>query len=154
MILPLTKGYVTIVDDDLDSNLATLKYQAIQGKRNKTPYAAITLKKKSYQLHRLIMRPPKHMTVDHINGDTLDNRRCNLRVCTPSQNMMNRKLNANNKFGFKGVHYQKCGGKYRARISVDGKRISLGMYSTPEEAGEAYNIASKKYHKEFRRIIN
>ncbi len=152
MILKLTKGYQTIVDDDLPIEISKRKFQAFIGIRNSTPYATTTINKRTYFLHRLIMNPPKGMVVDHINGDTLDNRRENLRVCTQFENMSNRKTNTNNKFGFKGVNYHKQSGKYRARISVANRRISLGLYSTPEDAFEAYKNASKIYHKEFSNI--
>lgn len=154
MILYLTKGLVTLVDDDIPEEISGIKFQATQGIRNNTPYATATVNKKTVFLHRLIMNPPKGMVVDHINGDTLDNRRVNLRVCTQFENMRNRKTNYNNKFGYKGVCKHKQSGKYRSRISVDGVRLSLGLFYTPEEAYDEYKKASKIYHKKFRRKDN
>ena len=106
-------------------------------------------------LHRLIMGCPDDMVVDHINGDGLDNRRANLRICTAAQNTRNRKVNRNSASGFKGVELStapRTNNPWRARITVDGRRISLGSYPTPEEAYAAYCRAAKKMHGEFARI--
>ena len=99
-------------------------------------------------LHRFLLKPQKDYVVDHINGDTLDNRRSNLRVCTHTQNMFNQKLRSNNTTGVKGV--TRCGNKYRATIRVNRKDIHLGMYNTLEEAKEKRIEAEKKYFGEFR----
>lgn len=103
------------------------------------------------RLHRVILkvqdRSWKEVQVDHINGNGLDNRRENLRLVTPSQNMFNSKKPKNNTSGFKGVDYSY--GKYRARISVNSKRIELGRFSTAEEAARAYDVAAKAYHGEY-----
>jgi len=82
-------------------------------------YAAIG---KEY-LHRLIMNPPANIQIDHKNLNKLDNRRCNLRICTHSQNGMNRGKQKNNTTGFKGINEDKRRKrkKYRARIGVDKK---------------------------------
>lgn len=152
MIIKLTKGFSTVVDDDIPMEIIGRKLQAVQGKKNKYPYAVIKINKRQFFLHKLIMKAPKGMVVDHINGDTLDNRRENLRICSQLENSWNRKTNSNNIFGLKGVNYHKKSGKYRARISVANKRISLGLFKTPEDAFEAYKIASKIYHKEFSNV--
>lgn len=95
-------------------------------------------------LHRFITNVPKGMVVDHINGNKLDNRRENLRICTQSENMANHPRNANNKSGFKGVFYKQENGRFMAYITKDRKRINLGHYSTALEASEAYRIAANK----------
>lgn len=90
--------------------------------------------------------------VDHISGDTLDNRRSNLRVCKPAENIRNRKLNSNNQTGYKGVSYHQRLKKYRSDIRAGGGRtIYLGVYETPEEAAAAYDQAASFYHGEFAR---
>jgi len=93
---------------------------------------------------------PRIPRVDHINGDTLDNRRCNLRLSTASQNGGNRcKLNKNNRSGYHGVHLDKWTGRWRALIKVDRKKICLGRFDDREGAARAYNAAAIKYFGEF-----
>lgn len=91
------------------------------------------------------------VVVDHINGDTLDNRKCNLRKCTSAENTRNQKLSKINTVGLKGVTHSKISGKYIAQISVNWKNTYLGVYKTAEEAHAAYCEASKKYHGDFGR---
>lgn len=106
-------------------------------------------------LHRLIMSPPDGKVVDHINGDPLDNRRENLRVCFQSNNAKNRDKHGNNKSGVKGVSVvvlAKLRRKvYRAAIRVDGVKYSLGTYGTVDEARDAYNRASVLLHGQYGR---
>jgi hypothetical protein len=101
--------------------------------------------------HRTITCCPKGMLIDHINGNTLDNRKCNLRICTHQQNMKNQKRRKNNTSGYKGVSFDKRDKVYRAHISLNMKRIYLGSFKSPEDAYAAYCEASKKYHGEFGR---
>lgn len=107
----------------------------------------------SFAMHRLIINPDSKLHIDHINGDPLDNRRCNLRIATIGQNARNRGIQKNNKCGYKGVHKSKSnrGTKisWRAQIQVDGKLLHLGCFSSKKQASEAYVLAAKKYHGEF-----
>jgi HNH endonuclease len=104
-------------------------------------------------LHRFILDAPKDMVVDHINGDPLDNRRCNLRVCTRHQNAMNQKKRKT-QVGFKGVRkrvYGKLKNKitWEARIKVDYKEICIGYFKIAEDAAKAYDIAARHYFGEY-----
>lgn len=92
--------------------------------------------------------------VDHIdnNGPKTDNRICNLRAATKSQNRYNVGIRSDNTSGFKGVSFDNTAKKYRARIYIDGKETFLGNYHTPEEAAAAYAEASEKYHGEYGRL--
>jgi hypothetical protein len=101
------------------------------------------------KVHRLIVNPRDNEIVDHINGDTLDNRRCNLRVATRMQNMWNRKTNENNKVGLKGVTWRQDCHKYQAQIRVNKKTVFLGRFKTAIEAHKAYVEASNKYYGQF-----
>ncbi len=106
---------------------------------------------KEIWLHNEIMQPPEGYVVDHINGNTLDNTRENLRVCTQLDNMKNLKLNIRNTSGVTGVNWRKDIQKWRAFIQVEGKFISLGTYTNKEDAIKARKEAEVKYFGEFRR---
>lgn len=84
---------------------------------------------------------------DHKNHVKTDNRRANIRVCTPRQNVFN--IPAYGSSGLKGVCWDKQFGKWRARIWSSGKRRLLGLFDTAEEASEVYNLASAMVHGEF-----
>jgi hypothetical protein len=105
-------------------------------------------------LHRRIMRCSEGAVVDHINGNGLDNRRANLRVCSQAENLRNRKIHSNNSCGLKGVYWDDSnrGGSWRAQIRVNGKKINLGRFATSEAAHAAYCIAAGHYHGEFARV--
>lgn len=97
-------------------------------------------------MHRFILNAPKGKVVDHVNGNGLDNRRCNLRVVTNRQNAQNiHKIKSKAKY--KGV--QKRGNRWSARITVDGKQIFLGSFGTCQEAVNAYDDAAIEHYREF-----
>lgn len=100
-------------------------------------------------LHRNIINAPKGMRVDHINGNTLDFRRSNLRLCTHAENKANTDKYINNSSGFKGVCWHKQRGKWLATIEVKGVQKNLGIYHTKESAAMAYNIAAEKHFGKF-----
>lgn len=100
-------------------------------------------------MHRLIMNAPNGMVVDHINHNTLDNRKSNLRICTTSQNVMNSKTHKGSRSRARGVDYHKRDKLWRARIMVKGKRISIGWFKTEEEAIDARLKAEKIYFGEY-----
>ena len=100
-------------------------------------------------MHRMIMKPRNGFVVDHIDGDKLNNRRANLRVCRHANNCKNAKLSKANKTGFKGVDLHSQNKNFRAQIMVNGKTIHLGCFKTAELAGKAYDAASLKYHGKF-----
>lgn len=114
--------------------------------------------KKTEKLHRIISKCSygDGNVVDHINGDTLDLRKLNLRVCTKIENARNRKTGKNNVSGLKGVCYRKdkkdLEYKYQARIWSSGKNIHLGFYKTAEEAHAAYCEEAIKYHGQYARF--
>ena len=113
-------------------------------------YFRCTINGKRYFLHNLIMQPPKGYVVDHVNGDSTDNRRDNLRLCTPSQNMQNRRGKLAHTLP-KGISYRKDCNKYRAYIGINNKRINLGQFSTLEEAVRIRLEAEEKYFGDYRR---
>jgi|JI9StandDraft_2_1071091.scaffolds.fasta_scaffold146515_2 hypothetical protein len=151
--IPLTQGYFAIVDDSDFDMLNRVKWHANKG--HNTFYAQRSVlqengKWKNVQMHRVILgvHDPK-IQVDHINGDGLDNRRCNLRSCTRSENMQNQQIHKNNTSGRKGVHWNSNVEKFHAQIAKNGKRIYLGLFNDLESAAKAYDKAALLHHKGF-----
>lgn len=93
-----------------------------------------------HKMHEYLTDCPSGMEVDHINKNTLDNRDCNLRICTHQQNQCNQPLQRNNTSGVTGVSFYSPRNKYRARIKVGQHDIHLGYYKSFCEAIQARNI--------------
>ena len=102
-------------------------------------------------LHQVLIDCPQGMEVDHISLDTLDNRRCNLRVCSHQQNQCNQPLQKNNTSGVSGVSFYHPRGKFRARIKIGQRDIHLGYYPTFIEAVQARNIGMEYMFGEYGR---
>ena len=147
--LPLTQGRVAIVDDEDFERLSQYRWRYNVYAKRSLPRAAGQPQKAMY-LHREIMQPPAGMEVDHINGDRLDNRRSNLRVCTRAENQANRKAQAGSS-RYKGVSLWKRHKRYAAGLSVDGKWQHLGWFDDEVAAARAYDEAAVRYRGEFAR---
>lgn len=116
---------------------------------SKTGYPVANINGKVTKLHRYLLElTDSKVIVDHINRNTLDNRKSNLRFCTALENTRNTTVSKNNKTGHLGISLTPQG-KYRARIMVNRKEIRLGNYSKLEDAIRARKQAEKKYFKEF-----
>lgn len=103
-------------------------------------------------MHRIVSMANSDQHTDHINGDRIDNRKSNLRVCTNQQNARNAKLRPLNTSGYKGVSWDKSSGRWRAYIKVDYKQLWLGYHHDKRDAARAYNNAAKRYFGEFARL--
>ena len=145
--VPLGCGGVALVDD-VDAWVLRHLWNVVGGgyiarnQRAKTRTGHTTVR-----LHREIMQAPPGVEVDHINGDRLDNRRSNLRLCSRDENMRNRRMHRNNTSGLKGV--SRHGRRWRAQLQVDGKKLHIGVFDTREEAHDAYRVFSKAHHGDF-----
>jgi len=151
--IQLTRGYVAIIDDDDFKWLFGFKWH-VQPKRNGRACAVRGIvgengKRALEYMHRAILNAPKHFFVDHINGNALDNRKENLRLCTNAENLKNRGPQKNNKTGFKGVSKNSDGKTFIARIRCSGKQITIGYFASPEDAARAYDKEAIKLHGEF-----
>jgi hypothetical protein len=103
-------------------------------------------------LHRELLNTTSDKKVDHRNGDTLDDRRINLRECTHAQNISNQQRQKSNKSGYKGVYFNRRSKKWEANIAPNGKGIYLGRFENILDAAQAYNDAAIKYYGEFARL--
>lgn len=153
--IALTQGFVAIVDDEDYPALAQYKWCAAV--ENGRPYATrgvrIDGRTKNVRMHRVILDPPSHLYVDHVNGDTLDNRRRNIRICTPGENVCNRRVQYNNPTGFKGVlRNPKTGLPFIVRIRFNGISKHVGTFATAEAAARAYDTAARDLHGRFARL--
>jgi len=142
---------VALVDDDDAPTVGGLRWQCIEPQPG---YLYVTAKRdgRNVYLHRLVMGAKKGECVDHINGDTLDNRRANLRLCSHAENMRNRKRSKASKFPYKGIGQRRDGTKYVAIIRCDGKKFQLGTFDSAEAAAMAYDDAAVRLHGEFARL--
>jgi HNH endonuclease/AP2 domain len=147
--IKLTLGKVALVDD-ADFEMLN-KYKWYARKRNSTFYATRAYQKNRTNtgMHRIIMNTPKGMDTDHCDRDGLNNQRENLRVCSRSENLMNRSKFKNNTSGYKGVSWFEPSKKWQANIQFNSKQIHLGLFNTKELAYQAYIEACQKYHKKF-----
>ncbi len=143
--IPVTQGKFTVVDPVDYALFGGVKWYtssdgyAVRGRPG-------SCGREKLILHREILAAPRGMEVDHINGDKLDNRRCNLRLATRAQNSFNRKP-VNAASGFKGVYFQD--GRYKAALQFQRRTVHLGHYDTAKEAAHAYNEAATEYYGDF-----
>lgn len=155
--IPLSKGKFAIVDNEDYERLVAFGKWCISVNGYAVKTFAITKpdgKKSSMtvRMHRIVINAENGIEVDHINGNCLDNRKCNLRLCTRAENSRNVKRHKNNKNGLKGVRLHRGTKKWEARIQAGGKGIYLGLFTCRIEAAKAYNEAAVKYHGEFARL--
>jgi hypothetical protein len=142
--IPLTQGKRTEIDDaDMD---VVSRHSWSFG----TGYAQSKIRGKLVRLHRFLMNPPDGLTVDHIDGNPLNNRRSNLRICDQQKQTWNtRKRKGGQSSKFKGVSWLPGRMIWRAVIKFNGKSKLVGFFASEVEAAFAYNKAAKQYRQEY-----
>lgn len=165
-LIRLTQNQYAIIDDEDFERVSQYKWMARKDRYGF--YAAKGLYKGKVNgkyktnfthMHRFLLKiEDPDMIVDHKNGDTLDNRKENLRIATKQQNNRNiTKTKSNNTSGYRGVVERKDTAgtaKWRVRIGVNGKKKNVGQYSTAEDAARAYDVAALAYFGEFCGKLN
>lgn len=144
--IPLPGGRVTLVDD---ADVPLVDGLRLRYRLAGSGYVEFKWKGRTMTLHRHILGASTGEFVDHINGDGLDNRRSNLRICSHAENMQNRRIHKNNKSGFKGVYFDARRGSFRAQVRAFNRRYAVGSFSTPEAAHAAYLEKAKEVHAAF-----
>ena len=154
----LTQSQIAIVDDADFEWLNQWKWCAQQSHMPEEDYTFYVVrhirsgvKTTKIYMHRLILGLRSTEQGDHINGDGLDNRRCNLRSCSHSQNQMNSRKRRGCSSQFKGVSWDKARHKWQAYIRVNGKKQHFGRHTSELEAARAYDSAARELFGEFAR---
>lgn len=151
----LTKGRVAIIDS-AEAELVLSREWYFNPSPAGHGYAVRTRRKddgpgtNTIHLHRVILGV--ECDVDHINGDKLDNRRCNLRPANRSNNNANGKIRSDNTSGYRGVYWHRANSKWVAQIQRDGKAKYIGSFFTAEEAAMAWDAAALEAHGEFAHL--
>ena len=149
--IKLTREKEAIIDNEDYKELSKVKWHF-----NSDGYARRGVKRNgkvtTYWMHREIMKTPKGMETDHINGNRLDNRKSNLRICTRAENLRNRKTNYNTFSGIKGAHWNKNSKMFHSSIKIKGQSIFLGQFKTKEEAGNVYKIKAQELFGAFAKV--
>lgn len=159
-IIKLSQGFVAKVDNEDYDNLIKYDWYFNIKKGSNTGYAFSHYNKEILAMHRLIMGCKKWdgKSVDHRDGDGLNNQKNNLRIATVSQNARNKSSNRNSASKYKGVFLSNIDGHsyWFSQIHFDGKRIGLGNFPFTEEgeksAALAYNEAATEHYGEFAKL--
>lgn len=155
----LTKGMIALVDDDVFEELSKTSWYAhtSPGSRSGVFYAARgtmkNYKNKLYLMHRQILGiTDSSISVDHIDGDGLNNQKSNLRKCSHSQNMCNRIKRNNASSKYKGVSWNKERNSWDVRCVYNGKRLNATRCKDEIEAALIYNVIASFAHREFAKL--
>jgi len=149
MLIALTKGKLAIVDDEDFHRVSAYSWCADYNKCTRSFYARTTIKiagkRKNVYMHRLIMDAKKGEAIDHVDHNTLDNRKSNTKITNTLGNGKNQLLQRRTFSGFIGVTWYKPHGKWVSRVRVDGHLFHLGYFHDKAEAIAAREVANLKY---------
>lgn len=146
--LKITRNQYAIVDDDDYEILKRWKWTCRSDGYAMRMSSKVNGKRRLCMMHAFIMKTPQGMHTDHINNNKLDNRKQNLRICTPAQNQV-RSFKKNNTSGFKGVSWNKDKKKWDARTYYKNKQVFIGYFEDKAEAANAFNNKVKDLYGEF-----
>ncbi len=163
MIIPLTRGLSTVIDDDDWILVSGYRWQAVRRSFSGTEcYVAQAHTPGNHShsvlMHRVILgltttgKSGTHPDVDHISMDTLDNRRVNLRAASRSQNKANQRAQNGNRTGYKGVSVMRRCARWRADIGYQGRVVYLGSFRSPEDAARAYDAKARELFGEYAHV--
>lgn len=142
MVINLTSNKTAIIDDSDYAEISSMKW-SFDGR-----YAQHVKNRKKIYLHRLIMGAKRFQIIDHKNGNKLDNRKCNLRFATKSQNCMN-SIKKNKLKKYKGVWWDKSRSKWCAEIMMNYKKIYIGRFDSEDDAARQYDEKAKDVFGEY-----
>lgn len=151
--IQLTKGKITVVDDEYYDILSQYKWQCHNNYAKRAGPRRNNKQTKIY-MHRVVMELsgitiPSEMQIDHISRNKLDNRKENLRIASRAQNQRNHSIRNSNTSGYKGVYWHTKANKWVSQINIDGIGTHLGLFSNIIHAALAYDRAAKEHHGEF-----
>lgn len=153
--IPLTKGQYSLIDSEDIPRISEHNWCSIT--KTKCFYGGRSIHGKgkcaTIHLHRVILGTSDEKFTDHINGNTLDNRKSNLREASHLENMWNCRKNIKNISGYKGVCWDKETAKWHSRCMKDGKMKHLGYFRSKADAAQAYALHAYINYGEFARII-
>lgn len=139
--IKLTQNKVALVDDEDFEFINQWKWYVAFLAKKKLPYAARMVyfpKKKTIYMHRVVAKNESTLPTDHIDGNTLNNQKNNLRVVTHAENLHNTGKSKNNSSGYKGVSWSKSDKKWVAQIDINKVHYAIGKFVTIEEAVSEY----------------
>ena len=142
----LTQNKATIIDTEDIPLVWPYKWHTRLNRRVWYACSSVGHRGPKLLMHRILLNPSKHLYVDHQDHDGLNNRKYNIRICTIKQNNCNRPPRDGK--NYIGINFTKRG-KWRGRISVNGKRVEVGTFKDKDDALRAINTAKRKYHGEF-----
>ena len=154
--IQLSQGLVGLIDEEDAEFVLRWKWYAIRSKHTfyviRNHPASEDRGRQTVRLHRELLKAPEVMEVDHINGNGLDNRRCNIRLATCAQNSRNRRSLIGSTSHYLGVSWHKTNLRWQAQIQAEGRQIHLGVFVDEVDAAKAYDDAARLYHGEFARL--
>lgn len=157
--IPLTRGYVALVDDEDYERISGHKWCSNIHPRKDGTNRVYAVRDASTEgrihrvyLHRAILEYNDRNDIDHIDGNPLNNVRSNLRVCSRAENARNARVRTGGTSRFKGVRWHSQNKNWQARITVNGKDRHIGIFGSEVDAAVAYDVAAKVFFGCFAKL--